>query len=89
MNFLYIYIFDVDFLCRYNFFDTQWPIYFCAAVSLNIHSLTPRELRNFNLYICNFKNVHSSLHCVYNRMNFFIHTYLILIFCVFIILDTQ
>ena len=31
--------FDFYFLCRYHLFDTQWPIYFCAGVSLNNHSI--------------------------------------------------
>ena len=34
-------------LCKYALFDTQWPICFCAGVSLNIHSSAVAALRGF------------------------------------------
>ena len=45
---------------RLNVFDTQWPIYFCAGVSLNNHSF-------IHSYATDFKS--SVSHCFIQKRN--------------------
>ena len=36
------------FLCKYHLFDTEYPINFCAGVSLNIHSFIAKTDKRSN-----------------------------------------